>query len=91
MIVFLQAAPAEMSWVITLIERVGVPIGLLLFFVWWAWQAQKSLREELRETRNRLTSLEGWIRETLVEKLDKNTDALMRVCKSVDKLEKNAA
>ena len=54
---------------VSVVEKVGVPIGLLLFFVWWTWSREKSLAADLAQTKT-------FVQGTLVELVRQAATAL---------------
>ena len=81
-----------MQDLVSLLERFGVPMGLVIFFVWWSWAREKGMGA-------RLTNLEDYVRTKLVALvetttieitrtgtiIEANTLALGSICKAIEK------
>ena len=74
-------APAGSMSLLTLVRDFGIVAGLLMFFVWWAWNQNKG-------TVKRLSDLEDYVRTTLTDTLKENSKALDRVANGIEKCER---
>ena len=87
----------ELMALIELLQTVGVPLGLLAFFLWWQYKKEEKMgaRIEKREDlmTNRIAHLENGQRETLfqlqresITALSDVSHALIRFTELVDKM-----
>ncbi|HBR19459.1 MAG: hypothetical protein A2Y13_04345 [Planctomycetes bacterium GWC2_45_44] len=64
--------------IFNMIEKFGVPVALVLFFVWQGWKREQRMSKAIEENQKTLSTLESDFRCVLVDLCKGSTEAITK-------------
>ena len=72
--------------ILNVIEKFGVPVALVLFFVWQGWKCEQRMTNAIEENQKNLSSLESDFRCVLVDLCKASTESITKNSDLLDEL-----